>query len=333
MYTQAQQRMVLFEEFTGESCPPCAQVNPSILNLVQNNTDKVIMIKYQVPIPRAGGIYNEYKIDTDNRMAYYQPRFAPYGRLDGGILGDGLQNAGHAAYLNQARIDQRAGVAAPFDVTVSHRWTAGGDSIHVTVDVNCVSAYSGNLKLRVALVENLHFTTPPGTNGEKEFHNVVRKMYPTGNGTAINGTWNPGDQETFEISGEVPAHVVNRGMDARIVVWIQNDTDKEIAQAAQSEPVFPESVDALVTTGADKVKVYPNPASDVATVAFTLKAASTVRVQLVDATGKVVKAIVNKMEAGAHQVELNTTGLAAGMYFVNLQAGKANHSEAISVVK
>lgn len=48
-------RLVLYEEFTGENCPPCASINPALnaLLALPTNTPKVQSIKWQVPIPSA----------------------------------------------------------------------------------------------------------------------------------------------------------------------------------------------------------------------------------------------------------------------------------------
>ena len=48
-------RLSLFEEFTGETCPPCAATNPGLNAVLANpiNQAKVVAIKWQVPIPSA----------------------------------------------------------------------------------------------------------------------------------------------------------------------------------------------------------------------------------------------------------------------------------------
>src|SRR4051794_38612488 len=48
-------RMVLFEEFTGENCGPCAAANPGVNATLSDpaNVNRVAAIKWQVPIPTA----------------------------------------------------------------------------------------------------------------------------------------------------------------------------------------------------------------------------------------------------------------------------------------
>ena len=208
--THAQQHLALYEEFSGENCGPCAASNPALNTLLAANLSKVLLIKYQSPIPSAGPIYNAYTTVTNARLSYYSVPFAPYGRLDGTVQGLGQTSPGHIGYLTQSIIDAAAATPAPFTITVSHQWTTNGDSVRATVNLTTPGAYApsgANLKLRIALIEHLQYPTAPGTNGETEFHNVVREMYPTAGGTQLANAWTAGQSQTITIKGRVPAYV------------------------------------------------------------------------------------------------------------------------------
>jgi len=45
---QQSPRMGFVEEATQASCPPCATLNPGLQTLMNNNSDKVIFMAYQV---------------------------------------------------------------------------------------------------------------------------------------------------------------------------------------------------------------------------------------------------------------------------------------------
>src|SRR4051812_5283975 len=66
-------RMSLFEEFTGETCPPCAATNPGLNALLLSpvNEKKIIAIKWQVPIPsvpsNTWSLYKTYRGGIDWR--------------------------------------------------------------------------------------------------------------------------------------------------------------------------------------------------------------------------------------------------------------------------
>ncbi len=238
----AQSRLTLYEEFTGENCAPCASTNPGLLTLINGagNASKIMIIKYQVPIPSAGPIYNAYPTIAAARRSYYTVNSAPNGRIDGSVSSPSSASPGHPAYLTQAEINTAAAVTSPFNMTTTHAWNAAGDSITVTVNMTAAAAYApsgASLKLRVALIERLQYCIAPGTNGEKDFHNVVREMYPDATGTSIPNSWTASQNQSYTIKGKVPAFVNKADDDAIVVVWIQNDADKSIAQAAKSTKV------------------------------------------------------------------------------------------------
>lgn len=239
----AQQRLSLYEEFSGENCGPCAATNPGLWALMNagTNTSKVLLIKYQVPIPSAGPIYQQNTVDPGARRTYYSVSSAPNGFMDGIVSAQG----GHPGYLTQAHIDAAAAVPSSFGLTITP--TITGNNISVAVKVDAVSAFTGtNMKLRVALVESLHYATPPGTNGETDFHHVVRKMYSSAAGETIPDTWTSGQTQTFTVTGVIPSYV-DRTNEAFIVAWIQSDGDKKIAQAGKSTNLPPASLDGKLT--------------------------------------------------------------------------------------
>ncbi|MDO7873977.1 choice-of-anchor J domain-containing protein [Hymenobacter sp. ASUV-10] len=244
MYAQ-QARLSIFEEFSGENCGPCAAYNPALWSLISANPSNVILVKYQSPIPSAGPIYNAYRTVTNARLSYYSVPFAPYGRLNGVQVGDG-----NITRLTQSNLTQAAAVAAPFAITASHQWIANGDSVSVTVNLSAQSGYApagANLRLRAALIEHLEYATAPGTNGEREFHNVVREMYPNAAGTQLANAWTTGQTQTLVLKGRVPSYVNKAASgDTRVVVWVQNETDKAVPQTAVSAYVAP-SVDAAAS--------------------------------------------------------------------------------------
>jgi len=234
----AQTRLVLYEEFTGENCGPCASTNPGADAIVTAAGNKIIKIQYQSPIPSAGPIYNQYKTITDARSIYYSVPFAPYGRLDGTIQPGG--SPGHVAYLTAASINTEQAIASPFNMTVSYAWSPAGDSVTATVNITAVSAYApsgANLKLRIGILEHMQFATPPGTNGETDFPNVVREMVPDANGTQLPNAWTASMNQSFTVKGKVPTIVDKNNTECRLVAWIQNDADKSVAQAAVSTHV------------------------------------------------------------------------------------------------
>jgi hypothetical protein len=232
-YSQAQ-RVQLYEEFTGENCPPCASTNPRLNQILDANESKIIAIKYQSPIPSAGPLHNQNKPDVNTRISYYAINSAPSGKQDGANYATSQQS--HPGYFVQGDIDQRVSVVSPFELTVTHRLSPNADSIYVDVTAKAVGAVSGTLKCRIAVVENeIVFENAPGTNGEKKFEDVMKKMLPNAAGTTMPASMAVGEEFTVSQSWKL-ANVYDLN-ELAVVAFIQNDADKKVHQAAYSEPV------------------------------------------------------------------------------------------------
>lgn len=233
----AQERLVLYEEFTGENCGPCAANNPGLMQKVNNNDD-VLIIKYQSPIPSGGPIYQQNTVDIQARMSYYSVPFAPYGRIDGEIVGSG-QHAGNVSLTTPQMLVDAANVPAPVDIEiVNYNRVIGSSTVNFDVKVTSTVAQSfSNAVVHVALLENLFFDTPPGTNGETEFYNVVRKMYPNASGQAMQSSFTANESQTFTITAELPSFVDPNSTDIRFVAFAQTNDDKKVLNAAVTRTV------------------------------------------------------------------------------------------------
>lgn len=233
----AQERLVLFEEFTGENCGPCASANPGLMQKVNNNDD-VLIIKYQSPIPSGGPIYQQNTVDIQARMSYYSVPSAPYGRIDGEIVGSG-QYAGNVSLTTPQMLVDAANVPTTIDVEiVNYNRVLGESTVDFEVKVTSTVAQDfSNAVVHVALLESLFFNSPPGTNGETEFYNVVRKMYPNAQGQALQTTFTADESQTFTISAEIPTYVDPNSADLRFVAFAQDNTNKKVLNAAVTRTV------------------------------------------------------------------------------------------------
>lgn len=70
------------------------------------------------------------------------------------------------------------------------------------------------------------------------------------------------------------------------------------------------------------VNLFPNPAKDEAVLSITLDKAATVSVKVIDVLGKQVSPVTEKeLGAGDNQININTTTLTNGVYFIQVEAG------------
>lgn len=81
------------------------------------------------------------------------------------------------------------------------------------------------------------------------------------------------------------------------------------------------------------LSVYPNPATDVANVSLSLNETSAVTITVVNALGQTVYTDNLGNVNGAQNVQINTTDLEEGIYFVNVSVNGTVATERISVIK
>jgi hypothetical protein len=235
------QRMVLAEEFTNASCPPCASQNPAFNALLGSNTSKVVSIKYQTNWPGVDPMNAQTQTDVGPRVTYYGVTGVPYAPLDGSETPVASPNyAGAPANWTQSIINNAYAIPAAFSLTVAHTMSSDFDSAFVTITVTAAQNFTanGNLMLRVGMVEKeIHFSNAPGTNGEMVFENVMRKMYPNSGGTNIGGTWTNAQTMSYTFNVAVPSYVYDKN-EIAFVAFIQDDGNKAVQQAAIDQPVL-----------------------------------------------------------------------------------------------
>lgn len=236
-------RMVFTEEFSNASCGPCAAQNPGYNTLVGANTSKVISLKYQTNWPGVDPMNAQTQSDVGPRVTYYGVSGVPHGTMDGtAIANDCSYYLGAPACLSQSDIDTRWAVTSPFDVTVVPALTAGFDSVTVDVTVTTPASFTGTtMKLQVALVEKLiEFTSAPGSNGETEFHNVLRKsMTGTGMpGFTIPNSWGAGETHTYTFTVAIPSFIYKHS-EMAVVAFVQDNSSKEVHQSEIADVPVP----------------------------------------------------------------------------------------------
>ncbi len=226
------QRMVLTEEFTQASCPPCASANPTYNAICDANPTKLIGLHYQVSWPGSDPMNAENAAQVATRVSYYAVSGVPDSKLDG-------STTVYPSSLTQTMIDNRYAVSSPFFLTPTHVISADFDSIYITVDIQAAQAYTSpsTLKLHVAVVErDINFTSAPGSNGELDFHWVMRRMLPSDQGTTLGSSWTNGQTQQVVLSSPLPWYIRNVN-EIGVVAFIQETTSKIVQQAAYSAPL------------------------------------------------------------------------------------------------
>ncbi|MGA0109959.1 MAG: Omp28-related outer membrane protein, partial [Schleiferiaceae bacterium] len=231
-----QNRLVLVEHFTQASCGPCASQNPALKVLLDANPTKVVALKYQVSWPGYDPMYLANPTEVDARVQYYGVTGVPNSVMDGSGPGS------PGTIVTQSTIDNRYNTAAPLNLTASHQWTPGYDSIQIGIFIanagtsTVSSGAAGSLKLHVAIVEEeINYPSAPGSNGETSFYQVMRKMVPNQSGTTLADTWTAGQTQMLSFKVAAPAYLANLN-EVAIVAFIQDNQGKAVLNAAKTTP-------------------------------------------------------------------------------------------------
>lgn len=221
-------RRVVVEEATNASCGPCASQNPTFQKWVKNHLDRVIPIVYHAWWPGSNDpMYRYDTIMNQIRIRYYGISGVPSGRLNGLIApSSGSYYAG--AVADTVALNNLL-KTTPFYSMLSieikeFTYDQSNGNGKVKIDVSSLKPLS-NVYLRVVICEEHHYYPNAGTNGEKDFHWLARRMLPNANGTLLN--LNENETQSFEFSFNVDTSFTD---DLYAVAFIQDDKTKEILQ-------------------------------------------------------------------------------------------------------
>lgn len=218
------QRVLLFECFTNTSCGPCASQNPALDALITANQGKVVAVKYHMSWPGPNDpMYLHNTADNNARRGYYGVSYVPYTVVDGNRFAD------MPSGISQAMVNNWSSEPSPFDLQLSCQLNADQTAVHVDVLGRASEAVSGELKLHVAVIENtITYNSAPGSNGERVFHQVMKKMLPSSSGTTLS---NVQEGSTFAYSFDWTLANVYDVNEITAIAWIQDNGTKSVHQA------------------------------------------------------------------------------------------------------
>jgi len=234
----AQQRLVILEHFTQASCGPCASQNPALKAVLDQNLDKIVAIKYQTSWPGTDPMNTANPTDVATRVSYYTVSGVPNSVMDGNFY------KGAPSGVTQTRINQRQAVPASFKTSVNYQLmddpTSNNDSVFVYVKLKALSNVPAGYRLQTAVIEReIEFATPPGTNGEKKFESVMKKMLPNASGTTLPA-FVAGDSAQFFFKWLITktngSSVFYNAAQVAAVAFVQNNATKEILNGAYDAP-------------------------------------------------------------------------------------------------
>ena len=223
--------VVLIEDFANVSCVPCVTSNKIIESLtnVTYGHSKLVAIKYPTNFPSPNDpFYLANTVDCNSRISYYNVFFAPTTVIDGII-----KPISTDSISVMAAVDERLTKELRFRMDVTSSVVGTEYFISVTVKViNGAGIDFSNSVLQTVVTEtDIEFATPPGSNGETKFYDVMRVMLPSNSGQSLNGM-SQTEEVIFQSQTSInPNWVVDN---LHVIAFIQNISTKEIYQASST---------------------------------------------------------------------------------------------------
>ncbi|MCL2435207.1 MAG: T9SS type A sorting domain-containing protein [Lentimicrobiaceae bacterium] len=228
MTMQAQQRLVLVEEFTASTCGPCAQLNALLNPWLVTNAEKMTIIKYQMNWPGAGDPY--YTAEGGVRRGYYGVNSVPAVYVNGSVISSGST---YQTWLNNIATAVNNAYTQPAQATITGNFKVNGNNIIINGSITPLISGSG---YRIYVVVNEKKTTGnKGSNGEQEFHHVMMKMLPNGNGTDV--TLTEGTAIPFSYTHDMSSTFVEEMDDLEVAVFVQNTSSRAVLNAVYIEDI------------------------------------------------------------------------------------------------
>ena len=325
----------MLESFTSSTCGPCVAGNQNVASVLQGYQDnQYSILKYQVQFPGAGDPY--YTDEVGDRRTYYNVNSVP------DLVVDGNEWQDNSSSLSAQIVDNS--IAKPSFIDLSSTYSVGGQKVDFQVTIDPLGNFT-NLTLYAAIFEYITFNNT-GTNGETEFEYVMKKMVPGSSGSNLNSLQD-GVQKvenlsyTFNGNYILPPdanspvnHAINHTVEdfdeLGVIVWIQDDATKEILQSTTA---------SLVTSviennsPASKLMIFPNPTSELATLAFEGYKNSDIEISLVNLLGEVVFSKKINSSAYLDYYNLDVSLLSNGIYNVVAKSNGKITTKKLQVLK
>jgi hypothetical protein len=228
------QRIILFEEFTQASCPPCEINKPFVNEIIGANIDKLVQIRYQTSWPGVDPMNADNPSDVAARVSYYSIVGVPT------VLVDGVSPERVGDYiLPQSSIDARTSVSSAVKIEVDHSLSADLSTFNVTVKIINEGEFIYDLesdRLRVALIEReIVWPFRPGSTSMQDFPAVMKRFVGSVEGMVVPSIA-PGEEFVMEWNEVAMPQRVYDFRELAVVAFVQDEESKRVINASMSDP-------------------------------------------------------------------------------------------------
>jgi hypothetical protein len=333
-------RKVLMEIITSTTCSPCYAADVFyFLNWYPNygGNASVVTLAYHVwwPSPGDDPMYMANTAPVQTRMNYYAPsgNYAPRGFIDGFIDG-GSGFSGWPGMIEGRWLD-----FSPINITLTG--TRNGNSLNMNAAITAEQAVnSSNWRVHWVVVESELPYPQNSPSGYVPFthHFVHRNMYPDANGSPI--TISQG--QTVNVPATLTLNPAWNAANCRVIVFVQNNTDKKVQNVEYAEVAtltsVGEPVNGLPTTFAVSQN-YPNPFNPTTNIDYAVSKPSFVSVRVYNLLGQEVRTLVSEEKGiGVYLATWDGkdnvgTEVPSGMYLYKVVAGSFSETKKMMFMK
>ncbi|MBL7138797.1 MAG: Omp28-related outer membrane protein [Bacteroidales bacterium] len=333
-------RNVLIYNLTSTDCGPCSCMDSifhhALLPLYPNT---VIVALHGI-----GSGFNQYQ--GDSARNYFRAMYEPSGFIDG--LG---RDCPYLKITDSTGMRYANSPEAPVQIAIdSKSWNEQTRQVDLSVTFTNLGAelpgaYWFNVIVTEDHIKHVHRTmigcsTPdvPNLPFRNEYFNdwVTRKMVFWSQGDSLIGPSWPGQQAvTRSCSFSLDTAWIPKN--CYVVVNVYNKADSLYKSPIQQ--VIRQSVTGGVGIPEEKpvedgiIRIFPNPASDLINVHFSLASERFCSLSIYDMTGKEIENILQgNVSPGLYNIEINTQGFPGGTYLVVLSTTEGKSWEKIVIL-
>jgi thiol-disulfide isomerase/thioredoxin len=354
-------RAAMVEEFTSSTCPPCMEFAASFDPLCNSlNADQPAsnfnIIKYQMNWPDRDND-RSYNNDGLDRRTYYNvsgiPEHFVNGAVDNYNWSYPFNSADDAYFTNEFTVSAVANKSF-MDISATYAVDTIKKKLYMTVKVTPHFTKTGTYHVYIAACDQ-HYQNIDNEWGMLDYYNVMRQMFPDGNGNAVT-SWTDGTTITFYDTAKaytstnwVPASTTpadsslypvqmdnefwaNPLLSSELIAFVEQDGVQSIMQSIVALPTNHNKLSVNTLSNVLGMNIYPNPASNEANLWFNLFQDGNVNVKVMDYAGHIVSEVFDgNMTIGAQKVVIPTGTLANGNYLVVVTTAGGSNAQRLTV--
>ncbi|MEO0898840.1 MAG: T9SS type A sorting domain-containing protein [Bacteroidota bacterium] len=222
----------LVEHFTQTNCFTCAEQNPSFFRLLEREQEHAIAISYHTFWP---GMNNDpmhlfNPIQQRSRIGFYGIDAVPQALIQGGFVQEG-SFSGAPNGVKAEDLQQISELKSPVDIQLDFSFQQNEIQAIASAEI-LLKPDASNWRFFVALVqEEVIWSSPPGSNGEREFSSVFRSFLTDPEGESLDNLIQ-GDSLHMSWTYPIDGPLINQ--DLSLVGWVQDIETREVVSVSQT---------------------------------------------------------------------------------------------------